>query len=320
MDNSIAIFAAALGIAAPWKVTGVEFNQEKRELYLRLDCSAGEKFPCPDGSGLAGRYDSRERTWRHLNFWQHKTFITADIPRVRCADGSIQMIDVPWAKKGSGFTVMFEAAVLLLMREMPVAAVAQMVDEHDTRLWRLLHRYVDAWKPCIDMSKTTAICVDETASKRGHTYITLVIDAATKRLIFATEGRDKSTLQRCAETMRQQGGDPLRVTHAAIDMGNPYKGGVADYFPKAAIVYDRFHIAQWMNKAVDQVRRAEVREKDELKGTKYLWMKRHDRLTDKERAQLGEFIQSRKKTAKAYHLKTLWDDFYQQPTEVSPDN
>jgi transposase len=97
MDNSIAIFAAALGIAAPWKVTGVEFNQEKRELYLRLDCSAGEKFPCPDGSGLAGRYDSRERTWRHLNFWQHKTFITADIPRVRCADGSIQMIDVPWA-------------------------------------------------------------------------------------------------------------------------------------------------------------------------------------------------------------------------------
>jgi transposase len=89
--------------------------------------------------------------------------------------------------------VMFEAAVLLLMREMPVAAVAQMVDEHDTRLWRLLHRYVDAWKPCIDMSKTTTICVDETASKRGHTYITLVIDAATKRLIFATEGRDKST-------------------------------------------------------------------------------------------------------------------------------
>jgi transposase len=315
-SQDLSIFAAALGIAAPWKLISIEFDEVKGELHLRVDCNAGERFPCPDGSGLVGRYDSRERTWRHLNFWQHKTFISANVPRVRCSDGSVQMIEVPWATKGSGFTLMFEAAALLLMRNMPVAAVADIVDEHDTRLWRLLHRHVEAWKPKIDMSKTTAICVDETAAKRGHTYITLVIDATTKRLLFATEGRDKSTIYRFSEIMSVQGGDPMRVTHAAIDMSNAFKGGVADHFPNATIVYDRFHIAQWMNKAVDQVRRSEVREKTELKGTKFLWLKRHDRLSDDERALLGEFIQSRKKTAKAYQLKVLWDEFYKQKTEL----
>lgn len=313
--NDAAIFAAALGIAAPWKLTDIDFDKDKGELRLRVSCDTGARFPCPGGAGDVGRYDSRERTWRHLNFWQHKTYITADVPRVRCADGSIQTIDVPWASKGSGFTLMFEASVLLLMREMPVAAVAELVDEHDTRLWRLLHRHVEDWKPRIDMSQTTAICIDETASKRGHKYITLVIDASSKRLLFAAEGRDKSTISQFSDIMRKQGGDPLRITHAAIDMGNSYKGGVADNFPKAAIVYDRFHVAQWMNKAVDQVRRSEVREKKELKGTKFLWLKRHDRLSENERQMLSEFIQSRNKTAKAYQLKTLWDDFYQQTSE-----
>jgi transposase len=175
-----------------------------------------------------------------------------------------------------------------------------------------LHRYVDEWKPKIDMSKTTNICVDETASRRGHEYITIVVDGATRKVLFACEGRDKSTLSRFADILVQHGGDPRAITAAAIDMGNPYIGGMRDNFPNASMVFDRFHVTQWMNKAVDRVRRSESRREEILTGTKFLFMKRHDRLNKQERIQLKEFIDQRKKTAIAYQLRTLWDDFYKQ--------
>lgn len=317
MDPSMQLFAAALGLQSPWFISEVRFDENSEELHIALDFKEGTTFSLCPGSPEKGRpYDTRERTWRHLDFWQHKTYLTARVPRIRCSDGAVKMIEVPWAKKGSGFTLLFESSALILLKEMPVAAVARKLREHDTRIWRLLNRYVEAWKPRIDMSQTRAICVDETASKRGHNYITLVIDGDTRRMIYADHGRDKSTLYRFSQQMYAHGGDPYRVRVAAIDMGNPYKGGIRDYFPNAVVTFDRFHVAQWMNKAVDQVRRKEVKTRAEIKGTRFLWMKRYDRLTSSDREKLDQFMESRSETARAYQLKTLWDDFYKQTTEA----
>lgn len=305
----------ALGLQHPWIITKTTFDSEAQKLHISIDYDDAACFDCGDGSQPVRPYDSRERTWRHLDFWQHKTYITARVPRIKGSDGKVVMVDVPWARKGSGFTLLFESSVLLLLREMPVAAVARQVDEHDTRLWRLLHHYVEQWKPQIDLSQTTAICVDETASKRGHQYITIIIDASSRKLIYADTGRDKSTLYRFACKMPELGGNPYNITSAAIDMGNPYKGGIRDYFPNAEVTFDRFHVAQWMNKAVDQVRRAEVKKLGTLKGSKFLFMKRHDRLSESQLQQLSEFTKQRSETAQAYGLKTLWDDFYKQTTK-----
>ena len=307
------LFTLALGLQAPWFIADVHFDADQEELHLTLGFAEDAVFHLSPDSAERGRpYDTRERTWRHLDFWQHKTYLSARVPRIQCADGSVKMIEVPWARKGSGFTLLFESSALLLMREMPVAAVARRLREHDTRLWRILQHYVENWKPRIDMSQTTTICVDETASKRGHAYITLVIDGETRRLLYATKGRDKSTLGKFSLEMQARGGDPQRVRFAAIDMGNPFKGGIRDFFKNAIITFDRFHITQWMNKAVDTVRRQEVAQNAAIKGTKFLWMKRHEKLSESERNQLGVFIKSRTQTARAYQLKVLWEDFYKQ--------
>ncbi len=83
-------------------------------------------------------------TWRHLDFFQHQAYLHARVPRVECAlECGVRKVEVPWARPGSGFTLLFEALVMTLARKMPVAAIAAIISEHDTRVWHIIHHYVD---------------------------------------------------------------------------------------------------------------------------------------------------------------------------------
>ncbi|WP_335871554.1 helix-turn-helix domain-containing protein [Bacillus sp. 2205SS5-2] len=77
----------------------------------------------------------QDRTWRHLDFWQYQTLLYARMPRVKCEScRKIRTVKIDWARPGTGFSLLFDYHVLSLMVEMPVAAVARKVGEHDTRL------------------------------------------------------------------------------------------------------------------------------------------------------------------------------------------
>ena len=88
-------------------------------------------------------HDTEQKTWRHLDFFQHEAYLTARVPRVICPEHEVQQVQVPWARERSGFTLLFEALVMALVKEMPVAAVAGLIGEHDMRIWRIVHHYVD---------------------------------------------------------------------------------------------------------------------------------------------------------------------------------
>jgi transposase len=75
-----------------------------------------------------------KKTWRHLNFFQHEAFLHARVARIDCSDRGVRLVNVPWARPGSGFTLLFEAFVMTLVKDMPVSAAARLVGEHDTRL------------------------------------------------------------------------------------------------------------------------------------------------------------------------------------------
>ena len=113
------------------------------ELHIWVSYPEGSKFSYPtEGCGeMCPQHDYEERVWRHLNFFQHKTFIHAKLPRVRCKNHGVSTVDVPWARKGSGFTLLFEAWVIELAKHLPVDVIAKMVGEHDTRLWRFIANY-----------------------------------------------------------------------------------------------------------------------------------------------------------------------------------
>jgi transposase len=185
-------------------------QSQMQQLDLWLDFPAGSRFTCPQCErDDCGVYDTTERTWRHLNFFQHKTFLHARQPRITCPDHGVKTVAVPWARPGAGFTLLMEAFVLLLVQGgMTPTQAGRMIDEHDTRLWRILQHYVEKARSEADFSEVTAIGVDETGRRRGHNYLTVFmdLDEGRRRVLFATEGKDASTVARFREDLEAHGG------------------------------------------------------------------------------------------------------------------
>src|SRR6202522_1622833 len=157
------LFQAALGLSSPWIVLRSEFDRDQKQLDLHIGFARGSRFACPAcGAEGCGVHDVREKEWRHLNFFQHKTVRKASIPRVSCDKCGVKQVSPPWARTGSGFTLLFEAFLLSMVKAMPVANVAEIVDEHDTRLWRVLDHYVSRAVEGLDLSEVEQIAADET--------------------------------------------------------------------------------------------------------------------------------------------------------------
>jgi len=258
----------ALGLTPPWTVTHADFDPEARRLDIEIDFAPGSRFACPTcGAADCPAYDTERKTWRHLNFFQHQAYLNARVPRIRCDACGIKTVSLPWARPDSGFTLLFEALLMTMISAMPVKAVARMVGEHDTRLWRMVHHYVAQGRARIDASDVTQIAVDETAARRGHDYITLFVDIDRARVLFATEGRDANTVAAFADDLAAHGGDPEAIDEVCIDMSPAFIKGVTESLPDAAITFDKFHAVKLINDAVDQVRRTEQKGQNLLRGT-----------------------------------------------------
>jgi len=159
----------ALSLVKPWVVENCSFNVSEKRLDIHINFERGGIFPCPV-CGKAGckAYDTQERTWRHLDFFQHETYLHAFVPRVSCPDCGIKTADVPWARPGSHFTLLFEALLMAMCKKMPVKGVAEIVKEHDTRIWRILKHYVEEARSRADFSNVRRVGMDETSRRKGH--------------------------------------------------------------------------------------------------------------------------------------------------------
>jgi transposase len=178
--------------------------------------------------------------------------------------------------------------VIALAREMPVKAIADLLEIGDDRIWRVLDHYVPAARKLEDFSDVRAVGIDETAARRGHNYITLFYDLDAGRLLFACEGRDADTIKTFAEDLHAHRGDPDAIKAACIDMSRAYIAGVGRHLPNAAITFDRFHVIQLANAALEEVRRAEVREEPALKRSRWMWLKDKKKWTKRQIAQHHE--------------------------------
>jgi transposase len=307
------LFQKALGLDEPWEVVDVGFDAEQRRLDLRIDFAKGSVFVCPECGrpGLKAR-DTETKTWRHLDFFQHQAYLTARVPRVECPEHGVHQVRVPWARERSGFTLLFEALVMALVKEMPVAAVAALIGESDMRVWRVLHHYVDAAVDAQDLSRLERLGIDETSSRRGQNYVSVFADLDQRRAVFAVEGRDQETVQAFALFLETHGGRAGQVSEVCQDMSEAYLAGTLKHLPAAEITFDRYHIRQHLSAAIDEVRRAEAKEhKGLLKNTRYLWLKRPANLTERQQDWLDELLQQPLDTVRAYELALRFETFYE---------
>lgn len=314
MDQTT-LFNLALGLTSPWEVWNIRFSPEEHRLDITIGFPRGSLFTCPVcGSKGAKAYDTAEKSWRHLNFFQHEAWLTASVPRVECDQGcGVKKIEVPWARPGSGFTLLFEALIMIMVREMPIAQVAELLGVHDTRLWRVLRHHVAAARSRMDLSGLNRVGMDETASKRGHNYISLFFDMDESQLLFATQGRDKETVDAFAKDLTAHKGKPKSVLQVCCDMSPAFISGVQATFPNAEITFDRFHIMKIVNDAVDQVRRQESATQPLLAKTRYVWLKNPGNLTAKQQATLNSLKNRNFKTARAYQIRLTLQEFFRLP-------
>lgn len=145
------LFEAALGIAPPWFVAGVHFDEASKVLTVGIDFTAGRGFAAEGARGEHPVHDTVTKTYRHLNFFQHECVLEVRTPRVKLPDGSVHLVRPPFAGKLSGFALLFEA--LMLAPQMPITAVARTVGISEHRAWAICRRYAALALEAADFSQ-----------------------------------------------------------------------------------------------------------------------------------------------------------------------
>ena len=313
------LFQELLGLGLNWEVTESRFERESGAVFLEIreTPKLWESVRCPKDGGLVFCYDHTEvLTWRHLNVFQHHCELTCRLPRGKCRQcGHVFRVRPPWEGLSIHFTKEFEAFALLLMREMPVSKVAEMVGETDTRLWRMLFRQVDAAYAEADFSNVCCVGVDEMSVRKGHEYVSVFADLVAKRVVFATEGKDKETWAKFVEALEKHNGHRHSITQVSMDMSKAYQAGVAEHCRNAQVVFDKFHVMKNANEAVDKVRGAEIRLGgkgvwEALQKSQWLWRKNPENLTEKEQERMAKIKDKNLGTAKAYQMRLVLQDIY----------
>lgn len=288
------LFGRSMGLGPEWEVSDVWFEERggaPDELHVRVSHVRGEAVECPVCHGRCGTYDTRERTWRHLDIWQYETIVHCAVPRADCPEDGVHSVRMPWeVRPNSHFTALFEAQVLVMaMSGMTVTEIAEQVRESDKRVWAMLGRAVSEAREGTDYSAVTRVGIDDTACRRGQSYVSTMVDLDGRRVVAVCEGRDKGAPGRLCDQLEAHGGDRLAVTEVTRDMSEAYAIGAAEAMPMAAQTVDRFHVMQLLTKATDRVRCREAKSSEEkrrlLRRTKYVWLKRPENLTGRQRAK-----------------------------------
>jgi len=312
------LYAKILGIESPWSVTDVDLALEEGEVLVHL-INKEKRPPCPQCAKPCSGYDTRSRSWRHLDTCQYRTVLMAQVPRVECPEHGVLQIKVPWGEPGSRFTALFEALVIDWLQETSVSAVARLLSLDWGEADRIMSRAVARGLARREHHLPRRIGVDETSFQKRHEYVTVVCDQQKGVVVHVADGRGRDSLDDFYKAYGEE--EREAVESVAMDMWAAYIGSTEQYIPGAEtkIAFDKFHVAQHLSRAVDKIRRQEnkalVSQGDErLKGSKYLWLQNPDNMSDERWASFESLRQASLKTVRAWALKelamNLWDYVY----------
>jgi transposase len=315
------LYATILGVQHPWLVSSVDLRREDEEVYVLVRWSAEAPLSCPDCGKTCPGYDSRKRSWRHLDTCQYRTFLVADVPRVKCETHGVLQVRVPWAEPDSGFTALFEAVVIDWLKEASILAIARQLRLSWDQVSGIQARAVERGLARRSIRDVTLIGVDETSFQKRHEYVTSVVDLEQSVVLHIADGRGKDALDSFyAQLNADQRG---KIQAVAMDMWDGYVKSTEANVPGAEdkIAFDRFHVARHLNEAVNTVRKREHREliskgDKRLLRTKYQWLKNPDDLDDSLKDGFGELRNSNLKTARAWAIKETARDLWNYATRA----
>jgi transposase len=246
----------------------------------------------------------------------YPSYIKCRRPKVRCEHCGVQQISAPFERKNSSFTLYFEGYALMIMKHMPIANAAKILRCNEKSLSAILCYWVEKAVDEDKLNDVYALSIDETSFKKGHKYVTVVIDADKRRVIDVEPGKDKDAVHKFATKLEEKDGSKENIKVVTSDMSKAFLPAIEEDFPNAQNIIDKFHVKKELNKALDDVRKAEqqtVKDKKMLFRGRRLFMIPQAKMTDAQLHKLGEMSKSYPLTGRAYRIVTALDDFYAAP-------
>ena len=312
MDNKT--WEQLLGIKAPWRVSGMELNVELKEVVVKVEC---DRTAWCNTQRRLHVHGWEKRRWRHLDLWQCKTIIEAEVPRLlNPATGSTEMAAVPWAEGLSRWTRQFEArAVEMLQHTRSISDGMRLLRLGWDACDAIMRRAVERGMQRRVIEEVKLVGIDEKSFRKGQSYVALMTDLTGARVLEVVEGAGQKEVEALWRALPEE--HLAGVQAAAMDRGRSMIAGTRAAAPQTAIVHDHYHISAEQNKAVDMVRRAENKKlmaagDDSLKGTRYSWLSGLDKLGDTAFASFEKLVKINLKTSRAWELKTTFESFWLQ--------
>jgi transposase len=319
IENMTRMMAGSLGLEEPWYIVGASFDEKEMSLHIRIGIRKTAAIACPRCGAQTKRngYEPKERVWRHGDVMFYPCLVHCRRPKVLCPHcGSVQ-VNAPFERKNSRFTLLFEGYAMLILADMPIAKTSALLRCDEKSLVKIMRHWINKAVDSMNLHDVAMLAIDETSFKRGHRYVTLVIDAAKRRVLDVEEGRDAETVRLFAEKLSAKGGNPENITAVTSDMSKSFLPAIADNFPNAENVIDKFHVKKVLIDALDDVRKAEqkaVSDKKTLFRGRRLFMIPESKLTVEQSVKLAEMSKRYPQTGRAYRIVAGLDDFYASQT------
>jgi transposase len=310
-----------LGLREPWEVQEVDLSVESKKVTVSVGYREGTLWACPETQERLPCHDHVERQWRHLDTCGFETILRARVPRVRGNDGKVWTVPVPWAEKGSRFTLLFERFVVaVLLATQNITAASGLVDLSWDQLHRIMERAVERGLERRDLETLRHLGLDEKSFAKGQSYVSVMTDLDEGRVLEVMDGRDMSAGEMLLATLPDEVKEQIEAV--CIDMSGSNQGAIEKELPQAEIVHDRFHISAHLNDGVAKVHREEnlrlQKQGDErLKGTQRLFGFDPDHFNDEQALRFEECRDADLKTARAWAIKEMFRRFWDYRYEGS---
>lgn len=291
-------------------VRDIQINADRLRIYVRRRF---RNLTCPHcKTRVFARYDQRQRSWQHLALWGLRVEIVGTIRRLFCTTcRAVVTEDVPWARHGSDFTRPFEDAVAFLARDANKTFVHRLFGISWKTVGNIASRLVSEVLDHDRFLNLRRIGVDEISYRRHHKYITVVIDHDTGNVIWAAEGKSSQTLGKFFDLLSTE---TLRgIELITMDLSAAYQKAVRERLGNVDLAFDKFHLVQLANKALQEVRRFIARQlskgqRRSLKDARWALLKNPENLSTDDCLTLEDIRKSHRAVYRAWLLKETFAD------------
>ncbi len=308
-------YSLLLGLDAAWEVSDVSLSLEESRVEI-LVTHVGGRVTCPECDGRCTIADhAPERTWRHLDTMQFETRLRTRVPRADCKSCGVKTTSVPWAGKHSRFTLMFEALAIHVIQACGnVKAAAGLLGLDWDSVHRIMKRAVERGLEHREVESLQYVGIDEKSFRRGHSYVSLLVDLSGARVLEVVEGRTEEATDGLWKDLPDE--QKQQIEAVAVDMWPAFANSITINAEQAEIVHDRFHISKHLNDAVDKVRRQEHKTlkksgDERLTGSKQLWLFNEENVSEDRRSEFEALRNQELKTSRAWAIKELFRCFWE---------